>query len=113
MKSIPADASVYVLLALLQKLIGEFFLSLGREIWREFCGIFLTHEIKAQTFRENFGAFFVRKFVPQKKSFVPTSFCRRATLSVCNFSRGGVNDSCLPFSQLVGFKPMIADSCPF
>ena len=29
---------------------------------------------------ENFGAFFMRKFVPRKKYFVPTSFCRRATL---------------------------------
>ena len=29
---------------------------------------------------ENLGAFCVKKFVPRKKSFVPTSFCRRATL---------------------------------
>ena len=28
----------------------------------------------------NFGAFFVRKFVAQKKSFVQNSPCRRATL---------------------------------
>ena len=42
-----------VLLALLQKLVGDFFLG-GREIWRELCGnlpgVFLTHEIKAQKF---------------------------------------------------------------
>ena len=31
---------------------------------------------------ENFGAFFVRKFVSRKKYFVLTSFCRRATLTV-------------------------------
>ena len=44
-----------------------------------FAGIFLTNKTKAQTLRGNFGAFFVRNFVPRKKSFVQTSFCRTAT----------------------------------
>ena len=44
-------------------------------------GFFLTHRIEAQTFfGENFGAFYVRKFVAQKNSFVQNSLCRRATL---------------------------------
>ena len=33
--------------------------------------VFRTHKIKAQTFGEYFGAFFVRKFVAQKKYVVP------------------------------------------
>ena len=37
--------------------------------------------VKAQIFRGNSGAFFVRNFVPRKRYFVPTSFCRRATLT--------------------------------
>ena len=45
-----------------------------------FRGFFLTHRTKAQNFGENFGAFFVRKFVARKKSFVQNSLCRRATL---------------------------------
>ena len=51
-----------------------------REIWRIFCEIFWTHKIKALKFGENFGALFVRKCVLRKNSFVPTSFCRCATL---------------------------------
>ena len=34
-----------------------------------------------RSIREIFGAFFVRKFGPRKKYFVPTSFSRRATLT--------------------------------
>ena len=40
----PMILVLFILLALLQKLVGDFFLILGREIWREiwreFCGIF-------------------------------------------------------------------------
>ena len=43
-------------------------------------GIFWIHKWKAQRFWVNFGAFFVRKFVTQKESFVTTSLCRRAKL---------------------------------
>ena len=46
-----------------------------------FRGFFLTHRTRAQKFRGNFGAFFVRKFVARKKSFVQNSLCRRATLT--------------------------------
>ena len=46
---------------------------------RDFC---LAHKIKAPKFGEIFGAFFVRKFVAQKKSLVQNSCCRRATLIV-------------------------------
>ena len=48
------------------------------EIWRESCGIFLAHKTKAPNIRENLGAFFVRKFVPQNNPLVPTSFCESA-----------------------------------
>ena len=72
-----------VLPALLQKLVGEFFI-LGREFWREFfAGFFWDPQIKAQKIGENFGAFFARNFAPRNKSLVPTSFCRRATLNNC------------------------------
>ena len=47
---------------------------------RDFFG---SHEIKARKFRENFGAFFVRTIVAQKESFVQSSLCRRAALSLC------------------------------
>ena len=44
-----------------------------------------THKIKAQLhFGENFEAFFVRNLCLEKKAFVPTSFCRRATLTGCS-----------------------------
>ena len=76
----------FVLPALLQKLVGEFFFDYSQGnlvgILAGFlAGIFfLTHRIKAQEFRGNFGAFFERRFVAQKKSFVQSSLCRRATL---------------------------------
>ena len=64
-------------------LVGDFF-----DFWkRNIAGFFRTHKIKAQTFQKNFGAFFVRTFVPRKKYLVPTSFCRRATLALSNFRR--------------------------
>ena len=58
----PEDNSPRVILpSPLQKLVGDL------NVWKgHFAGIFRTHKIKAQTFRENFGAFFVRKFVPRK-----------------------------------------------
>ena len=60
-------------------------------IWRDFLGP-INHKMKQRlkNFRKIFGAFFVRKFVPRKKSFVPTSFCRRATLNLWRFVREGV-----------------------
>ena len=52
----------------LQKLVGELFLIFCREIWRGFCGIFSDPQNNTFiNFGEIFGAFFVRKFVPQKK----------------------------------------------
>ena len=49
--------------------------------FREVCGIFFTHKRKAQKTSGKFGSVFLRRFVPRKKYFAPTSFCRRATLS--------------------------------
>ena len=77
-----------VLPALLQKLVGELFFfdfSQGNlenlvGIWREFCGIFLTHREKAQKFRGKFRSVFRNKIRSSKKSFVQNSLCRRATL---------------------------------
>ena len=43
-----------------------------RELGWEFCGSFWTHKVKAQRFRQNLGAFFIRNLVAQTKSFVPT-----------------------------------------
>ena len=46
-------------------------------------GFFRTHEIKGQTFRGKFRSIFHERIrASKKKSFVPTSFRRRATLSV-------------------------------
>ena len=47
-----------------------------------FWGFFWPTEQRLKKFGENFGAFFVRKFVARKKSFVQNSLCRRATLIV-------------------------------
>ena len=45
----------FVLPALVQKLVGEFFWvfvrEIWREVWREVCGMFLTCKIKARKFR--------------------------------------------------------------
>ena len=67
----------------LQKLAGDFFLIFGRESWREFCGEFCGDILwpTLKKIRENFGAFFGRKFVPRKKYFVQTSFCTTAALT--------------------------------
>ena len=55
------------------------------EFWREFWW-----EVSGPTVGENFGACFVSKFVPPKKYFVPTSFCRRAALKTrCAFLEQG------------------------
>ena len=64
------------LLALLQKLVGNFFLIFRREIreiwwefWREFCGIFSDDRIKAQQFRGKFRGIFRKKIRSSKKIF--------------------------------------------
>ena len=66
----------------LPKLVSEFSWVFGREYWQEFAE-FLTHKIKASNIWGNFGAFFVRRLVTEKETLVPTSFCRRATLTYC------------------------------
>ena len=57
--------------ALLQKLIGEFFLffagKFGGKFGGNFAGFFLTHRIKAQTFRGNFRSIFRKKIRSSKK----------------------------------------------
>ena len=66
----------FILPALLQKLVGEFFFDFSQgnlenlvgNLEGIFRGFFLTHRTKAQNFRENSGAFFVRKFVARKKN---------------------------------------------
>ena len=45
-----------------------------------FRGFFWPTEQRLKNFGEIFGAFFARKFVARKKSFVQNSLCRRATL---------------------------------
>ena len=40
-----------------------------REIWWEICGIFLTHRIKAQNFRETFRSIFRKKIRRSKQIF--------------------------------------------
>ena len=66
----------------------NFFLNFGRgicrEFWREFCGIFGTHKIQAQTFRGKFPSLLREKIRSSKKIFVPTLFCKRATLTICS-----------------------------
>ena len=66
-----------VLPALLRKLVGDFFDFWGGEIlW------FSDLQNKSSKIEENISEhFFVRKFVPRNKTFVPTSFCRRATVT--------------------------------
>ena len=106
------DASCIVLPALLQKLVGEFLIFFGRRkghthkghrekvlnvmnfrilrgVFRVFSGSFqgVVREFSGCfslcPFRVCSLASFVRNFVPRKKYFVPTSFCRRAILSRC------------------------------
>ena len=48
-------------------------------IFRDF---FWPTEQRLKKFGENFGAFFIRRFVARKKSFVQNSLCRRATLTM-------------------------------
>ena len=74
-----------ILSALLQKLVGEFFSILGREIWREiwweFCGIFSDPQNKGSKIWGKISEHFSwENSCLEKKSFVPTSFCRSATL---------------------------------
>ena len=61
---------------------GNFAGFFRREIWREFSGIFSDPQNrgskKSGKTSEHFCA---RKFVPRKTYFVPTSFCRRATVT--------------------------------
>ena len=66
-----------VLPVLLQKLIGDFFLTLGREIWREIlCDFPPKKGSKISIFRE--------KICSSKKLFcAKISLCRRATLMQC------------------------------
>ena len=72
---------IFVFPALLQKLVGDVCLILGRKFWREFCGIFWTHKIKAQHLRGKFRSIFRERIhAAKKQSFVPTSFCRCASL---------------------------------
>ena len=52
--------------AFLPKLVGELFLILSREIWREICGIFRTH-IKITGQNKKSGAFFREKICASKK----------------------------------------------
>ena len=68
----------FVLPALLQKLVSEVFLLFCREFGGNFAGFF----IKAQKVRGNLGAFFVRKFVAQNKSFVPKFVLQTCQLKI-------------------------------
>ena len=83
------NASIYyvgspnLLPALLQKLVGDFFVfgECCGKFGGKFAGLFQTPLKNAQkNGRKVFGAFFVRTFVPRTTYFVPTSLCRRTTL---------------------------------
>ena len=63
------------------------FLILGGKSGRKFGGNFMGFseppKNKAQKSQDNIRSIFREKIQASKKSFVPTSFCRRATLSKC------------------------------
>ena len=90
-ESIRRKKTLFFSPVLLQKLVGDFFdFSQGNlenlvgKFVGNFPGIFSDPQNKGSKIsglRENFGAFFVRKFVARKKSFVQNSLCRRATLT--------------------------------
>ena len=77
-----------VLPALLQKLVGDFFFDFSQGNLENLVGnlqgisgdFFWPTEQRLKHFGENSGAFFVRKFVARKKSFVQNPLCGRATL---------------------------------
>ena len=83
-----AEQTHFVLPALLQKLVGDFFLFFAGKFGKfsgkfggNFLGFFLTHRTKAQKIRGNFRSIFRKKIRSSKKSFVQNSLCRRATLT--------------------------------
>ena len=74
----------------LQKLAGEFSGFLTGNHVGKFDGFFQTYKVKVQNFLENLGAFRKKKkrnFRNSNKTFVPTSFCRPASLRICNHVR--------------------------
>ena len=78
-------APIWVMSRHLRKPNHKFFMALPGNLPGNFAGILQDlcgPANRDQKFREDFGAFFVRKFAIQSKSFVPTSFCRCATLKV-------------------------------
>ena len=54
------------------------------EIWREVCGFFSDPQNKGSKVRGKFRSIFAEKIRASEKSFMPTSFCRRATLRFQN-----------------------------
>ena len=68
-------------LALLRNLVGNFFAFWGGRFCGKFGGNFSDPQNKRlKNFGEISEHFFVRNFVPRNTFFVPTSFCRCATL---------------------------------
>ena len=68
--------------ALLQNLVGENVLIFRREIWREIRrDSSFPPQYRLKIFGQNFGAFFARKFLAQRKSCVQNALWRRATLT--------------------------------
>ena len=69
LKSVPEIPQLIVLLALLQKLVGDFFLFLGRKFCEKFGGISRTRKIKAQKLWGKFRSIFREKSRGSKKIF--------------------------------------------
>ena len=77
------EVVIFLLPALLHKLVSDFLKFFAGKFGgkfgtlRDFSDLLYTEE-RLKNFRENFGAFFVWKFVAQQKSFVQNSLCELA-----------------------------------
>ena len=90
------DIVIFVLRALLQKLVGEFLI--WEDIWREIGWISSDPQNKvAQKYWGKFRSIFRENIRASKKHFVPTLFCRRATRNYCDNMSGHLLEHVLTF----------------